>query len=160
MKIILIFIVLSIINVIFSTARSLLTINGGKWIASIMNASYFAFYNIVLIYTVADFPLWIKCVVTFGANLVGVFIVKYYEEKHRPERLWKCELALPMSVAPDAGDIVKKHLNHRGIECNYNALGKWWIFNCYCETKEQTKTVKWLAKKYNGRLSAYESAPL
>ena len=77
MKIILIFIALSIVNVIFSTARSLLTINGGKWIASIMNASYFAFYNIVLIYTVADFPLWIKCIITFGANLIGVFIVKY-----------------------------------------------------------------------------------
>lgn len=160
MKIILIFIALSIVNVIFSTTRSLLTINGGKWIASIMNASYFAFYNIVLIYTVADFPLWIKCVITFGANLIGVFIVKYYEEKHRPERLWKCELALPMSTAPDAGNIIKSYLHDRGIECNYTVLGKWWIFNCYCETKEQTSSVKILAKEFNGRLSAYESAPL
>lgn len=160
MKVILIFIVLSIINVIFSTARSLLTINGGKGIASVMNASYFAFYNVVLIYTVADFPLWIKCVITFFANLIGVFIVKYYEEKHRPERLWKCELALPMSTAPDAGNIIKNYLHDRGIECNYTVLGKWWIFNCYCETKEQTASVKFLAKEYNGRLSAYESAPL
>ena len=160
MKIILLFIVLSIINVIFSTARSLLTINGGKGIASVMNASYFSFYNIVLIYTVADFPLWIKCVITFFANLIGVFIVKYYEEKHRPEKLWKCELALPMNTTLDTGNFIKAYLNDKGIECNYTVLGKWWIFNCYCETKEQTSSVKFLAKKYNGRLSAYESAPL
>ena len=160
MRFIIIFSMLSLINVIFSTAKSLITINGNKISASFVNAGYFSFYNLILIYTVADFPLWIKCVITFFANLIGVFIVKYYEEKHRPERLWKCELALPMSMAPDAGNIIKNYLHDRGIECNYTVLGKWWIFNCYCETKEQTASVKFLAKEYNGRLSAYESAPL
>lgn len=156
MKIILIFIVLSIINVIFSTARSLLTINGGKWIASIMNASYFAFYNIVLIYTVADFPLWTKCVITFGANLIGVFIVKAIQERHTPVKLWKIEMALPIPNSPN-GSAIKKVLHNSGIECNYTNLGNWRIYNCYCDTKSKTKAVKNIAQKWGGRISAYES---
>ena len=49
------FIVLSIINVIFSTVRSITTIKGSTLVASLVSGGYFAFYNIMLIYTVADF---------------------------------------------------------------------------------------------------------
>ena len=71
MKIIIIFTILSLINVIGSTARSLITIKSNKNVAAAVSAAYYAFYNIVLVYTVADFELWIKCVITFGCNLVG-----------------------------------------------------------------------------------------
>lgn len=52
------FIVLSIINVIFSTIRSITTIKSGKTLASLISGGYFAFYNVMLIYTVADLPMW------------------------------------------------------------------------------------------------------
>ena len=65
MNLIIFFIGLSIINVIFSTIRSIATIKGGKWIASIMNAGYFGYYNIVMFYMVSDdFSLWIKALIT------------------------------------------------------------------------------------------------
>ena len=51
------FIVLSIINVIFSTIRSITTIKSGKTVASLISGGYFAFYNIMLIWTVADFQM-------------------------------------------------------------------------------------------------------
>ena len=61
MKILVTFIILSIINVIFSTIRSITTIKSGKTVASFISGGYFAFYNIMLIYTVANFPMWQKC---------------------------------------------------------------------------------------------------
>lgn len=158
MKIIVIFAILSLINVTFSTIRSLVTINGGKTMAAIINAAYFAYYNIVLIYTVADFPLWVKCVVTFGANLIGVFVVKYIEEKRKPERLWKLEMAIPKNW--DA-DFVKSDLKMLyDIESNYVPVGDYTMFNCYCFTKEQTKAVKAMALRMDGKVSAYVSAAL
>ena len=56
-KFIIIFSLLSLVNVVFATFKSLITIKGGKWAAALANAGYFAFYNIMLIFTVADFPM-------------------------------------------------------------------------------------------------------
>src|SRR5574344_2661991 len=95
MRLIVIFSVLTIINVVFSTIKSIVTINGSKTVASIVSALYYGYYNIVIIYTVADFPLWQKISVTFFANLVGVWLVKWGEERSRKDKLWKVEATLP-----------------------------------------------------------------
>ena len=93
------FIILSIINVIFSTVRSIVTIKGNKVTASFISGGYFAFYNIMLLYTVADFPMWQKCIITFVCNVIGVFIVKFIEEKSRKDKLWKVEATIPRAEA-------------------------------------------------------------
>ena len=94
MKLLITFIVLSIINVVFSTIRSITTIKSGKTVASFISGGYFAFYNVMLIYTVADFPMWEKCVITFVCNVIGVYVVKLIEEKMRKDKLWKVELTV------------------------------------------------------------------
>ena len=95
MNIVLLFIILSVINVIFSTIRSITTIKSGKTIASLVSGGYFAFYNIMLIYTVMDFPMWEKCIITFICNVVGVFTVKLVEEKLQKDKMWKVEVTIP-----------------------------------------------------------------
>ena len=95
MKFLLTFLVLSIINVIFATIRVLTTVKSGKTIESLISGGYFAFYNIMLVYTVADFPMWEKCLITFGCNVVGVYLVKSIEEKTRKDKLWKVEVTVP-----------------------------------------------------------------
>lgn len=157
MKIIVLFAALSLINTMFAIVRELITVHGNKATAAIINAAYFSFYNIMIIFTVADFPLWIKCLITFFANLIGVYIVKMVEEKRTPEKMWKIECAIPMYANSFnlTSFIIK--LDEADIEYNYQELQEWVVFNCYCATKKQTKTVKELTKKYNGRFSAYES---
>ena len=90
----LVFVGLSIVNVVFSTIRSIVTISRSKAVASLISGGYFAFYNIMMIYTVADFPMWQKCVITFVCNVVGVFLVKWGEEKSRKDKLWKVEATI------------------------------------------------------------------
>lgn len=157
MKIIIIFAALSLVNVIGSTVRSLITVKAeNPSVAAFANAAYFAFYNVVMIYTVADFPLWAKCTVTFCCNLVGVYVVKLWEKKKKPVKMWKVEMA----VKTDNPCNIKREIEAQDISCNYNPVGKWTMFNCYCDTCEQSDFVNKLCKRLNGKISAYESKNL
>lgn len=148
------FIILSIINVTFSTVRTLLTIKGGKLIASLMNGGYFAFYNIMLIYTVADFPLWQKCTITFICNVIGVFSVKLLEESLQKDKLWKIETTIPKRYQDDLCEM----LSDVKISYNYiEGIGKYTIFNIFCDTKEKSAAVKEILKVYRAKYFVGES---
>lgn len=151
------FIILSIINVIFSTVRSITTIKSGKVVASLISGGYFAFYNIVLVYAVADFPMWQKCLVTFFCNVIGVYIVKLVEEKSRKDKLWKVEL----TVRANRTNVLSAHLSALDIPYNYiENVGKYTIFNIYCATQKESKLVKGLADRYFAKYFASESKQL
>ncbi len=154
MKLLLIFIILSIINVIMSTIRSIATIKSGKTVASIVNGTYFAFYNIMLIYTVADFPMWEKCVITFVCNVVGVWIVKYIEEKMRKDKLWKVEVTVPN----DYVETLLEDCKNRNIK-HYNFIDayQYKVFNFYCATQKDSLNIKKLLENYNVKYFVTES---
>lgn len=151
MRIILIFIILSIINVIFSTIRSITTIKSGKFIASVVSGGYFAFYNIMLIYTVMDFPLIVKCIITFVCNVIGVFTVKFIEEKMRKDKLWKVEVTIPTRWI-EAVDFDLREVPHNYIKIS----DKHTLFSFYCATQADTKKVKDICNQYEPKYFASE----
>ena len=151
------FIILSIINVVFSTVRSIATIKSGKTVASLLSGGYFAFYNIMIIYTVAEFPMWEKCLITFVCNVVGVWIVKFFEEKMEKDKLWKVETSILNKYVED----VCIMLNQTNIPYNYiTGVGKYTIFNIFCSTQEQSKAVKEILKTYRVKYFVSESKTL
>jgi hypothetical protein len=151
------FTVLSIINVIFSTVRSLVVNNGGKWLASILSGAYFAFYNIMVTYTVADFPMLQKCAITFVCNVVGVFIVKWGEEKARQDQLWKVEATI---LSADTA-LLRAELKALNISNHYFPhIGKYTKFEIFSETQKQSISIKKLLKKYNAKYFVSESKTL
>lgn len=152
-KLVLIFIILTIINVVLSTVKSILTINSNKWIASIVSALYYGYYNVVLIYTVADFPMWQKVAVTALCNLVGVFLVKLGEEKAKPIKLWKIEATIPI----EKFNKLSKNLKLCGIPYNYVNIEKYFIFNIYCATPLDSKKTKKALKEVNAKYFISES---
>lgn len=156
MNLLIVFILLSIVNVIFSTIKSIATIKSGPWVASIVSALYYGYYNIVLIYTVADFPLWQKVVVTAGCNLVGVFIVKYGEAKARKDKLWKVEA----TISPMRFDTLVKKLKEYDIPFNYIDVEKYVIFNIYCATQAESAKVKTLLSVVEAKYFVTESKNL
>ena len=134
-----VFVGLSIVNVVFSTIRSIVTINGNKIAASLISGGYFAFYNVMMIYTVADFPMWQKCIITFVCNVVGVFVVKWGEEKARKDKLWKIEATVYAAYTESLDCDLKK----AGIPHNYiENVGKYTVFNLFCETQAQSKKAR------------------
>ena len=157
MKLIIIFIVLSIINVIFSTIRSIVTIKGGKVTASLISGGYFSFYNIMLLYTVADFPMWQKCVITFVCNVIGVWLVKFFEEKARKAKLWKVEATIPAEYT----ETVHFDLDNLSIPNNYIPnVGKYSIFNIYCATQADSIRAKKIIDQYGAKYFVSESKVL
>ena len=92
MKVIILFIILTIANVIIQTIKSICTIKCGKSIAAIVNAVAYGLYTFVIFYTSADgLSIWWKAILTALANLVGVYLVKLFEEKVRKDKLWRIE---------------------------------------------------------------------
>ena len=152
----LVFIGLSIVNVVFSTIRSIVKLNGGKAMASLLSGGYFAFYNIMTIYTVADFPMWQKCLITFVCNVVGVYLVKWGEEKSRKDKLWKVEATIDKADF----EINKELLDLFKVPHNYIDIDKYVILNFYCATSKQSETVKSLLDELNAKYFVAESKSL
>lgn len=153
MNFIAIFIILSIINVIFSTVRTLTTIKSGKTVAALTSGGYFAYYNLVLVYTVADFPMWQKCAITFICNVVGVWIVKFGEEKARKDKLWKVEVTVPTEFL---SDVDKTDIPHSYIKIS----DKHTLFNFYCATQKESEQVRNLVNEYGAKYFVAESKNL
>lgn len=141
------FIILSIVNVILQTIKSIATMKCGKTLAAIVNAIAFGLYTVVLVYTNCDLPLALKAIVVALCNLVGVWLVKYGEEKARKDKLWKIEVTIPSEQAPQMIEDCKYY----GFAYNYVDIKKWYLFNFYCPTRQDTSKVKQLLKSYDAK---------
>ena len=152
-----VFVVLNIVNVVIQTIKSIATVKCGKGMAAFVNAIAYGLYTVVVVYMVCDLPLWLKVIVIAICNLIGVFFVKWGEEKARKDKLWKVEMAIPNGTNLA---VLKNRIEWCGVPCNYIEVGKWVMFNCYCETQGQTAAMTAIAKEFHGKISAYESKTL
>ena len=155
-KFLAIFFGLSIINVVFATIKSLVTIKGSKLSASFISGSYYAFYNVMMIYTVADFPMWQKCIITFICNVIGVFAVKWGEEKARKDKLWKVEA----TVKPTEAEAIKRFCKSFNLPFSYIDIDKYVIFNFYCATQKESTLIKDVLDNHNAKYFVSESKTL
>ena len=156
-ELLIIFIALNIVNVIIQTVKSIATIKCGKGMASIVNAIAYGLYTVVVVYTVCDLPLWLKVVVVGLCNLVGVFCVKWGEEKARKDKLWKVEATIPAEYTQD----LHCTLIAEEIPNNYIVgVGKYSVFNCYCATQKDSAKVKEILNQFNAKYFVSESKTL
>lgn len=154
MKILILFAIATAINVILSTVKSLLTIKAGKTVAALANAITYGFYTWVIILTNIDgISLWVKMGITALCNFIGVFIVKWIEEKARKEKLWKIEATFDKEYL----DTIHKMV---GIPHSYIDIGNHVIFNFYAENQRQSAIVRDIINKYHGKYFVSESKVL
>ena len=152
-KFLAVFFALSLVNVVFATIKTLVTIKGNKLVASLISGGYFAFYNVMMVYTVADFPMWQKCLITFICNVVGVYVVKWSEEKARKDKLWKIEATFDKEYL----DVIHRTTD---VKHSYIDIGSHVIFNFYAENQRQSTIVKGIVEEYNGKYFVSESKTL
>ena len=144
------FIILNIANVIIQTIKSIVTVKGGKGIAAIVNAVTFALYTVVTVYMMCDLPLLWKAGIVGLCNLIGVYVVKLFEEKARKDKLWKIEATFDKEYLDTIHNSV-------GISHSYIDIGNKVIFNFYAENQRQSLIVKDIIQKYNGKYFVSES---
>lgn len=157
MKLLITFIILNVINVIIQTVKSLATVKCGKTVAALVNAVAYGLYTVVVVYTVCDLPLWFKVVVVAVANLIGVYVVKLFEEKSRKDKLWKVEA----TVYEPQTENLHNDLNYSGIPHNYiENVGKYTVFNIYCATQKESSLVKDLLEFHKAKFFVSEAKTL
>lgn len=156
MNTILLFALCTAVNVILSTIKSILTVKGGKLSASFINAITYGFYSYVIVLTSADgMPIWLKMAITAVCNFVGVYFVKWIEEKARKDRLWKVELTVPTKYT-NTIDFDLHDVPHSYIELS----DKHTLFNFYCATQKESAKVKAIANQYEAKYFVAESKNL
>ena len=152
MSLFIIFVVLSIINVVLNTFKTTITVKGGKLAAALINAVTFFIYTYVIIYTSCDLPMFLKASVTAIINFVGVYAVKWFEEKARKDQLWKVEATIPAKYT-EAVHFDLKDIPHNYIE----NVGKYTIFNFYCATQRDSTKVKDIINQYEAKYFVSET---
>ncbi len=156
MNLLLVFIGLNIVNVIIQTIKSIATIKCGKGVASLVNAVAFGLYTVVTVYMMCELPLGTKALIVALCNLVGVYVVKYFEEKARKDKLWKVEVTLRPQYAEKVGSM----LDELDIPYNWIDVEKWYLFNIYCATQKESSMVKDILSKYKAKYFVTESKAL
>ena len=141
------FVILNVLNVIIQTAKSIVTIKCGKGVAALVNAIAYGLYTVVLVYMNCDIPLWEKVIVVGSANLIGVYIVKFFEEKSKKDKLWKIEFSLKNGYFNSAID----ELNINDISYNSSIFGEYVTITAFANTQEETKIINNIVKKYNAK---------
>ena len=154
----LVFVVLNILNVIIQTIKSIATIKCKPLSAAIINAVAYGLYTIVVVYMSAEGlgVLW-KAIIIGVANLVGVYVVKLIEQKKRKDRLWLVQATIYKGWTT----MLHQALNHADLSHNYiENVGKYTLFNVYCETQADSVKAKQILDEYKARYFVSESKTL
>ena len=159
-KLLLLFVVLNIFNVILQTVKSIITIRCGKTASAIINAVAYGLYTIVTIYLLCDLPLLWKAGIVALCNFVGVYVVKLIEEKARKDKLWKVEATIQNVIY--FTDYIKEECEKNKIP--YSILNvenvDYVVFNFYCATQEKSQIVKQICDGCNAKYFVSESKTL
>lgn len=159
-QLLLTFIVLNILNVVIQTIKSIATVKCGKGIASLVNAVAYGLYTIVTVYMLCELPLFWKAGIVALCNLIGVYAVKWGEEKSRKDKLWKVEATIHnYGTDPDWDDCIIA-LRDADIPFNYIDIQKYILINCYCATQTESAKVKQILDQYNAKYFVSESKTL
>lgn len=154
MKLLITFIILNVINVIIQTVKSLATVKCGKTVAALVNAVAYGLYTWVIVMTNCELSLWLKCIIVGTANLIGVYVVKLIEEKIRKSKIWKVEATVYNSDT----NSLHKELTQKEIPHNYiENIGKYTIFNIYCETERESIIAKKILEAYKAKYFVSET---
>ena len=148
------FIVATLFNVILSTMKSVITIKGGRVVASIVNAIAYGF-NTIVIKGISNVELWIAVLVTILSNLVGVYIALTITKKFEKEKLWK----ITVTVLSDDIKSFKNSLHNEDIpfityETSYE---KYKVVDIFSQNKNESKKIKHIISNYNVKYTINEN---
>lgn len=144
------FFIISLVNVILSSTKSICTVRYGRGINVITNVVAYSFYTVVVKQT-ASLPLEVTVVATAIANALGVWLSYFMLDLVQKDKLWKVEVVVSKNFTEQL------HNELKNIPHNYVELGPRTLFNFYCETKEDTSTVVKHCKAYHGKFFAAEN---
>lgn len=151
------FVILNFINVLINTARSLTTVKGGKWIASLMNALCYGYYTVIIVITATyEMPLTLKIIAVAIVNFIGVFAIKLGEEKIQKEKMWIYNATAKMSNK-DLLDVVAL-LKYAKIKLVYSKVAdELYTLQIFSNTQKESEMITSILNNYSIKYCAIET---
>lgn len=148
MKMILLFTILTILNVILQSAHSVCLVKCNKYVASGVNAIAFMVYTIVVVYTASDeISLLAKIIITGVANLIGTYLSLTILQKLRKNKVWRIEATMEKCALKTDIPYSIMNINNDNLMCV--------IF--YCATPQETEQAKEIINAHNGKYFVSEN---
>lgn len=107
------FVVITLINVILSTVKSILTVKSSRGVATLINAIAYGFYTLV-VKSMSAVSTETVVISTIGCNLVGVYFSMWLLDKFKKDVLWK------ITVVPEMKHMEKIREELQSSEIGYN----------------------------------------
>ena len=145
-----IFFVCSLINVILSTIKSVLTVKASKQTATLISAISYGF-NALVLKQLTEVDLWLSVITTILTNIIGVYVGLIITEKFKSVSLWKISV-----TSADKIELLDKY-NIPYTESIVNFKNKtFYSYEIYSDTKEESKTIKSILENYDIKYNVME----
>lgn len=147
-----IFFICSLINVMLSTLKTILTVKASKGVATIINAITYGFYAIV-VKQLASLDLITTVTVTIVTNIIGVYVSMWLLEKTKKDCLWK------ISVTTKDNTLVEK-LEKFSISYVMNLVQykkqTYYNIDVFSENQKDSSIIKNILKEYKVKYNITE----
>lgn len=141
-EMILLFFGLQLVNVMLSTAKSIITVKGDKKLSCVINAISYTFYAcIVKMITTQD--MLIVGIVTFVTNIIGVYLITLLIEKLKKDRLWRISITIKNKAILEE---VKKGLGYYNIKFLEVDSEKYHLIDVFSYTSAESILIKEVLK--------------
>lgn len=152
---ILFFAVITLINVVLSTAKSILTIKATRKVAALINAVSYGFYAMV-VKQMASVSLEAVVIITVLANLIGVYFSMWLLDKFKKDVFWKITI-IPenSSFSNIRKELVENKLGFNEYEVN-TRYGNQKALDVFSESTAASKKIKEILSR-NGNIKYHIS---
>lgn len=141
-KVIIIFIVCSLINVILSTLKTLIMVNAGRGSAIVINAVCYGFYTLV-VKQLSSVDYLTAVIVTILANIVGVWISYKIMDLFKKDKVWRITVAL--KTADEFAKCVEQLAKYN---IGYTPIGKTNSIDIYSYNQNESSIIKNILNNY------------
>lgn len=151
MEMIILFTILTVVNVIIQTVKSLCTVRCSTFTSACVNALAYGLYVYVIFFTTSEgMPLWAKAGITAIANFFGVYAANIIFERLFSKTVrWKIEVSIPNELNKQ----FEGYLNDREFEWCFCGWGNNWTnYAVFCPDKKASAMLREilpLEAKYN-----------
>ena len=142
-KVVIVFIVCSLINVILSTLKTLIMVNAGEKMSILINAICYGFYTLV-VKQLSSVDYMTAVVVTIIANIVGVWISYRIMNLFTKDKVWRITATLKGKKEFD--DCIEQ-LKKFNIGCT--PIEKTTSLDIYSYNQKESKIIKNILDNYD-----------
>ena len=151
-KVVILFCICSLVNVILSTLKTLIMVNAGEKMAILINAVCYGFYTFV-VKQLAEVDYATAVIVTILANIIGVWVSYRIMDLFKKDKLWRITATLKnQKEFQECIENLKKY------NIGFTPIEKTNSVDIYSYNQKESAIVKNILSNYNHKYFIQEMA--